>query len=254
MADMPKIAIFKFASCSGCQLEFLNLEPVLLDLLGLVEISHFVMARSANKPGPYDIGFVEGSIVSPEDVERLKQARRDCGLLVAIGACACHGGLQSLNNRLPQREVEARVYEYPNEIHALKSYPVDEYVAVDACLSGCPINKNELVEFVKSALLGVAPRIRPHCVCVECKLSENVCLTVTEQIPCMGPVTRAGCGALCPARSTACTGCHGPSSECNTESLREIFAGLGLHQADIARSFRKYAGPEPDFRTKEGFR
>lgn len=246
MTGLPKIAVYKFASCSGCQLEFLNLEPVFLDLLGLVDISYFVMARSANKPGPYAIGFVEGSIVSPEDVSRLNQARRDCGLLVAIGACACHGGLQSLNNWLPQREVEERVYQYPNEIHALKSYPVDEYVQIDAYLSGCPISKNELVEFIKSALLGVTPRIRPHCVCVECKLAENVCLTISEGIACMGPVIRAGCGALCPARNTPCTGCHGPSSESNTESLRKMFAELGLHQADITRSFRKYAGMQMD--------
>ncbi|EEG78431.1 NADH-quinone oxidoreductase subunit B family protein [Dethiobacter alkaliphilus] len=254
MAELPKVAIFKFASCSGCQLEFLNLEPVLLDLLGLVDLTHFVMARRENKPGPYDIGFVEGSIVNPEDIERLKQARRDCGLLVAIGACACHGGLQSLNNGTPQREVEARVYEHPAEVSSLKSYPVDEYVDIDAKLSGCPINKNELVEFVKSALLGVTPRIRPHCVCVECKLSENVCLTVSEKTPCMGPVTRAGCGALCPARSTACTGCHGPSSEANAASLREMFAELGLQKADIDRNFQKYAGLDMDLRKREGSR
>ncbi|MBS3899103.1 MAG: oxidoreductase [Dethiobacter sp.] len=247
MSGLPKVAIFKFASCSGCQLEFLNLEPVLLDLLGMVDIAHFVMARSAVSPGPYDIGFVEGSIVNAEDVGRLKEARAESKLLVAIGACATHGGLQAISNWLPMREVENSVYPNPVQTHPLKSFPVSEYVKVDAALSGCPINKYELVEFIKSALLGVTPRIRPHSVCVECKLAENVCLLVSEGKPCLGPVIRAGCSALCPSRATPCTGCHGPSSDCNVESLRNTFVGLGLHQSDITRHFRKYAALDAEF-------
>lgn len=252
MSGKPKVAIYKFASCSGCQLEFLNLEPVLLDLLGIVDLAYFVMARSANQPGPYDIGFVEGSIVNADDVGRLKEARQDCKLLVAIGACAVHGGLQSISNWLPLREVEARVYPDPVHTQPVKSFPVSEYVKIDAALSGCPISKNELVEFVKSTLLGVTPRIRPHSVCVECKLAENICLVVSEGKACLGPVIRAGCGALCPSRSTPCTGCHGPSSECNVESLKNMFFGLGLHQTDVARHLRKYAGLDAEFQKGVG--
>ncbi len=247
MKAKPRIAIYKMSSCAGCQLEFLNLEPVLLDVVGALDFSYFVMARRGNLPGPYDIGFVEGAITCGEEIEKLKQARKDCKMLVALGTCACYGGLPSIKNWVPQRVVEGLVYSDLSAIHSTKAYSIDQYVEVDAFLKGCPVNKDELVEFIKGALLGIRPYLRPHSVCVECKLHENVCLFTSKGEVCMGPVTTAGCGALCPSNAKACDGCRGPANDANTESLAHAFLAHGLHKNDIIRKFRKFAGLTPEF-------
>ncbi len=243
----PKIAIFKLSSCAGCQLEVLNLEPYLLQLAGVLDISYFVMAKRDNAPGPYDIGFVEGAVTCGEEIAKLKRARKDCKVLVALGSCACYGGIPSMKNWEPQREVEKRVYEDLSAIESTKAFGIDQYVPVDAYLKGCPVSKEELVNFIKSTLLGMRPYLRPHSVCVECKLGENVCVFLSHREPCMGPVTTAGCGALCPARGKACDGCRGPANDPNPVSLAEAFKELGLHRPDIIRRFRKYAGATLEF-------
>ncbi len=247
MTAKPKIAVYKMSSCAGCQLEILNLEHVLLDVINAVDLSYFVMARRDSEPGPYQIGLVEGAVTCGEEIEKLKQARKECETLVALGSCACYGGLPSIKNWTPQRVVESRVYENPAAIHSTTAYGIDYYVAVDAYLKGCPINKEELVEFIKSALLGAKPYLRPHSVCVECKLYENVCVAVSEDIPCMGPVTTAGCGALCPANHKACDGCRGPADDTNAKSLAQTFKEHGLNPGDIKRKFHKFAGMTPEF-------
>lgn len=243
----PRVAIYKMSSCAGCQLEILNLEPILLDLLGAVDLSYFVMARRDNESGPYDIGLVEGAITCGEEIERLKKARQECRLLVALGSCACYGGLPSIKNWQPQRVIESRVYDNLTAIHSTTAYGIDYYVPVDAYLKGCPVSREELLDFIKSTLLGVRPYLRPHSVCVECKLHENVCLFVTEGSICLGPVTTAGCGALCPSRGKPCDGCRGPANDANTESLARTMAAYGLHHQDIVRYFRKFAGMTPEF-------
>ena len=245
----PKIAIYKFASCSGCQLVFLNCENELLDLLGAVDISYFVEAKRDNAPGPYDIGFVEGAITCPEEVERIMEVRKQCKVLVAMGACAVTGGLPSLKNwkRLPA--IKSEVYPQPELISTLETaYGVDAYVRVDAYLKGCPISKAELLELVVSSLMGKTPNLRAHAVCVECKLNENVCLLTTQGAACMGPVTSAGCGALCPTNGRACYGCYGPSNDANTPSMGEIFERLGLSRSEIVRKFRYFAGTQEPFK------
>ncbi|MCL4425055.1 MAG: oxidoreductase [Firmicutes bacterium] len=247
MTDKPRVAIYKMSSCAGCQLEFLNLEPVLLDVVGAVELSYFVMARRQNAPGPYDIGFVEGAITCGEEIEKLKRARQECRVLVALGSCACFGGLPSIKNWIPERVVESRVYQNLEVIESTKAYGIDEYVKVDAYLKGCPVDKGELVEFIKGALLGISPHLRPHSVCVECKLRENVCLFVSQGEPCLGAVTTAGCGALCPSRGKVCDGCRGPANDANAESLARSFTEYGLHKSDVIRKFRKFAGLTPEF-------
>lgn len=245
--NKPRIAVYKMSSCAGCQLELLNLEPILLDVLGAVDLSYFVMARRDNEPGPYDIGLVEGAITTGEEIERLKKAREECRILVAMGACACYGGLPSIKNWQPQRVVESRVYENLAAIHSTTAYGIDYYVPVDAYLKGCPVSREELLEFIKGVLLGIRPYLRPHSVCVECKLHENVCLFVTEGQVCLGPVTTAGCGALCPSRGRPCEGCRGPANDANTVSLAQTMAEYGLHRSDIIRYFRKFAGMTPEF-------
>jgi coenzyme F420-reducing hydrogenase gamma subunit len=247
MTTKPKIAVYKMSSCAGCQLELLNLEPVLLDVVNAVNLSYFVMAKRDNSPGPYQIGLVEGAITCGEEIEKLKRAREDCAVLVALGSCACYGGLPSIKNWASQKEVEGRVYDNLTVIHSTTAYGIDYYVEVDAYLKGCPVNKEELVEFIKSFLLGIKPHLRPHSVCVECKLHENICVAVTERKPCMGPVTTAGCGALCPSNHKPCDGCRGPADDTNAKSLAETFADYGLNKNDIKRKFHKYAGMTPEF-------
>jgi coenzyme F420-reducing hydrogenase gamma subunit len=246
----PTVAFFKFSSCAGCQLSVLNLEPVLLDVVGAIDIRYFVMAKRQNFEGPYTIGFVEGAVTSPKELLELKKIREECSILVAQGACACHGGLPSIKNYcgMTQREMEERVY---SELWDLKSFPaqgIDYYVKVDAYLRGCPMDKGEFVELVKSALKGVSPLFRYHSVCNECKLKENSCLLLTKGVPCMGSVTAAGCDALCPSVGRGCEGCRGPASDCNAASLAKTFAAeLGLSKDDVVRKFRKYAGNTPEF-------
>jgi len=245
----PKIAVFKFSSCSGCQLVFLNCENELLDIAGAVEIAYFVEAKRGGDPGPYDIGFVEGAITTPEEVERIHEVRRECKTLIAIGACATSGGIQSLKNWMNLEDLKKTVYEHPDKVSTLEwSTPVDMYVPVDGCLYGCPIDKNELLEFILSALIGRTPQLRPHAVCVECKLKGNTCLMVARNEPCMGGVTRAGCGALCPSVNRACYGCHGPGSDPNVISLAKQFEMMGLSGPEIARRLRQFTGYAEAFR------
>lgn len=243
----PRIAIYKMSSCAGCQLEFLNLEPVLLDILGLLDLSYFVMARREAEPGPYDIGFVEGAITCAEEIEKLKKAREECGALVALGSCAVYGGIPSMKNWSPERVVEERVYPNPSLLSSVKAMAAGEYVKIDASLKGCPVNRDELVEFVKSALLGVRPYLRPHSVCMECKANENTCLALDSSQPCMGPVTSAGCKALCPGVGRTCNGCRGPSNDSNAPSLARTFSEMGLRPKDVTRLFRKFAGMTQEF-------
>ena len=250
----PKVGIFKFASCSGCQLVFLNCEDELLDLVGALDIAYFPEAKRDNAPGPYDIAFVEGAITTPQEVQRILEIRRQSGLLVAIGACAVTGGLPSLKNwkRLPW--IKSEVYPNPEWIDSLETaFGIDAYVRVDGYLKGCPISKSELLEFAVSALLGKVPNLRAHSVCVECKLNENVCLLTYEGARCMGPVTNAGCGALCPTNGRACYGCYGPNSDANVTSMGRIFERLGASRADIVRKLRYFAGTQVPFKNGAEF-
>lgn len=244
----PKVAVYKMSSCAGCQLEILNLEPQLLDILELIDLDYFPMARRTSYNPPYDIGLVEGAVTSAEEIKKIKEARRDCKLIVAMGACASTGGLPSIKNDKREAEVEAKVYTRLDAIHSTKAFGIKEYVDVDAYLPGCPMNKYELVELIKSILLGKKPSLRPHSVCVECKLNENPCLFVSEGQVCLGSVTKAGCGAICISWGKACEGCRGPATEANTQSLARIMFEHGLTEEDIYRKFVKYAGNEPAFR------
>lgn len=245
----PKVAVFKFASCSGCQQVFINCEDELLDIVGAVDIVYFPEAKRDNLEGPYDIGFVEGAITTPHDVDRILEVRKQCTTLVAMGACACTGGLPSLKNwkRLPW--IKGEVYPNAEWIHTLDTaYGISAYVCPDAYLKGCPPNKDELLELVVSALMGKSPNLRAHAVCVECKLKENVCLLTYDKQPCLGPVTNAGCGATCPSNGRACYGCYGPSDDANVVSMGEVFEGLGIPRSAIVRRFRFFAGAQEPFK------
>lgn len=238
----PRIAVYKFSSCAGCQLQILNMEDSLLEMVGAVDLAYFVMARREKGAGPFDIGFVEGAITSPEEVIKIKEARRECKTLVALGTCAVCGGIPTLKNWAPQVDIEARVYQHPEAIHSVRAYPINQYVKVDAYLRGCPIDRDEFLEVVTSALVGSKPYLRAHSTCMECKLAENVCLFHTERQLCMGPVTAAGCGAFCPSVGRTCQGCRGPADDPNARSLAEAMLAIGAGPDDIRRRFSLFAG------------
>ncbi|HXG00307.1 MAG TPA: oxidoreductase [Bacteroidota bacterium] len=244
----PKLAVFKFASCDGCQLSLLDAEDELLAVADRIEIANFLEASRRVLPGPYDIGLVEGSITTPHDVERIRQIRKECRFLVTIGACATAGGIQALRNWKDVNEFTRFVYATPEYISTLdRSMPIGSYVHVDFELRGCPVNKHQLLELINAFLNNRKPAIPTYSVCLECKRKANVCVLVArEDRPCLGPVTQAGCGALCPSYGRGCYGCFGPMENPNGVSLSKRFAEAGLGHDDIVlafRSFNAYAEP-----------
>ncbi|MFH1101226.1 MAG: oxidoreductase [Methanobacteriota archaeon] len=252
MNTKPRIAVFKFTGCAGCQLEFLHLEDVFLDLLELFDIRYWKMVKRENDEKEWDISLVEGGISTPWEIEEIKQIRKKTKFLVAFGDCAIGGCIPSIRNWIPQMESEELVYPDPSTIHSTKVLGIGEYVKVDAILKGCPPHRDTIVELLKSALLNIRPRLRQHPVCVECKFNDNACLITSGKKACMGPVISAGCGAICPTLGRECEGCFGPMSNPNAVALASIFKEMGLSDDDIKRKFRKYAGMSPDFRLEAG--
>src|SRR6266481_319880 len=245
----PKLAVWKFASCDGCQLSLLDCEDELLAVAGEVEIANFVEASRAVVKGPYDLSLVEGSITTPHDAERIHQVRRSSKFLVTIGACATAGGIQALRNFKDVKEFISIVYATPKYIETLnKSTPISDHVRVDFELRGCPINKLQLVEVISAFLHGRKPNTPSHSVCVECKLRGTVCVMVARGTPCLGPVTHAGCGAICPAYTRGCYGCFGPKETPNTIALSARWSQLGASEQEIMRTFRGFNAYAEAFR------
>jgi sulfhydrogenase subunit delta len=245
----PRLAVFKFASCDGCQLTLLDCEDELLAIADAVEIAYFVEARSQMLDGPYEVTLVEGSITTDEEIQRIKEVRRKSQLLVSIGACATAGGIQALRNWTKVDNYVQTVYARPEYIDTLdRSRPISDFVHVDFELRGCPINKEQLIELVTSLLIGRKPRVPKHSVCLDCKRRGTVCVMVAQGIPCLGPATQSGCNALCPAYNRGCYGCFGPTDPVNPNSLGDLFIELGLSRDDVSRSFRSFNGYSHAFR------
>jgi coenzyme F420-reducing hydrogenase gamma subunit len=237
----PRIAVFKFASCDGCQLSLLDAEDELLGVADAVDLVYFPEVSRRMLKGRYDIGLVEGSITTHHDAERIQQVRRQCRKLITIGACATAGGIQALRNWQEVDEFVRAVYATPQYISTLRlSTPIAEHVPVDFELRGCPINKHQLIELISATLAGRKPNVPTYSVCMECKRQGNVCIAVAQGVPCLGPVTHAGCGALCPTFNRGCYGCYGPMESPNTESLSSQFRILGQSDQQIGRAFRGF--------------
>ncbi|MGQ9887222.1 MAG: oxidoreductase [Aggregatilineales bacterium] len=246
----PKLAVWKFASCDGCQLSLLDCEDELLDVAGAVEIAYFPEATRAVVRGPYDVSLVEGSITTPHDAKRIADVRKQSKFLVTIGACATAGGIQALRNFKNVEEFTSYVYATPGFIETLdKSTPIADHVFVDFQLRGCPVNKYQLVEVLSAYLNGRKPNTPPHSVCIECKRRGVTCVMVAHGTPCLGPATHAGCGALCPSYNRGCYGCFGPMETPNTASLAAWWhERLGTANADIVRAFRGFNAYAEPFR------
>jgi len=248
-AKRPKLAVFKFASCDGCQLSLLDAEDELLAVAGAVDIANFPEASRRILKGPYDIGLVEGSITTPHDVERIRQIRKMCRVLITIGACATAGGIQALRNWKDVKDFTRLVYASPEHISTLdRSMPIGSYVHVDFELRGCPINKGQLIEVLNAHLNRRKPTIPAYSTCIECKLRGTVCIMVSKGMPCLGPVTQAGCGGLCPQYTRGCYGCFGPMENPNPPSLGKRFIDLGLERYEVLLAFRGFNAYAEAFR------
>lgn len=251
MPPRPTLAVWKFASCDGCQLSVLDLEDELLDLAAAVDIAYFKEATSIEKPGRYDLSLVEGSVTTSHDAARIREVRRQSKTLVTIGACATAGGIQALRNFADVKEYLSIVYASPAYISTLAtSTAIADHVAVDFELRGCPVNKHQLLDVITAFLHGRKPNVAGHSVCVECKIAGNVCVMVTGT-PCLGPVTHAGCGALCPTYQRGCYGCYGPMETPNTAALTQEWKALGASPRDVQRAFRSFNAAAEPFQ-KEG--
>jgi coenzyme F420-reducing hydrogenase gamma subunit len=243
----PRLAVWKFASCDGCQLTVLDCEDELLAIADAIEIAYFCEATRGEISGHYDLSLVEGSISTERDAQRILDVRRRSRVLVTIGACATAGGIQALRNFADVREYAAVVYARPDYISTLAtSTAIAHHVPVDYELRGCPIDKRQLLEVISAFLAGRRPVTPPHSVCIECKRKGNVCVMVAHGTPCLGPVTHTGCYALCPSYDRGCYGCYGPKATPNTASLSRWFAQLGVAERNLERVYRTFnanAGP-----------
>ena len=243
----PRLAVWKFASCDGCQLSLLDCEDELLAVAGAVDIAYFLEATRGAVRGRYDLSLVEGSVTTASDAARIQDVRARSRTLVTIGACATAGGIQALRNWADVKEYASVVYARPDYIQTLAtSTAIADHVAVDFELRGCPISKRQLLEVISAMLAGRRPVTPPHSVCIECKLKGNVCVMVAHGTPCLGPVTHAGCGAICPAYNRGCYGCYGPMEAPNTLSLRDGLHKLGMDERELKhvyRTFNANAGP-----------
>jgi coenzyme F420-reducing hydrogenase gamma subunit len=243
--------VWKFASCDGCQLTLLNCEDDLLPLAGAIDIASFPEASSATVAGPYDLSLVEGSVTTPDDAERIHQVRAASRRLVTIGACATAGGVQALRNFADVREFAAVVYARPQYVRTLAtSTPIAAHVPVDFELRGCPIDAGQLIEVITAFLQHRTPRVSAESVCVDCKRRGTVCVMVARGTPCLGPVTHAGCGALCPAYDRGCYGCFGPAGTTNTPALRRRLVDLGMPARDVRRVYRTFNAAAGPFRSE----
>ncbi|WP_030270887.1 oxidoreductase [Streptomyces sp. NRRL B-24484] len=258
-ADRPTLAVWKFASCDGCQLTLLDCEDELLPLAGRVRIAHFLEMSGAEGTGsrgpaglggagPYDLSLVEGSITTDEDARRIRHIRGISRRLVTIGACATAGGVQALRNFADVAEFRSAVYARPEFVATLgTSTPISAHVPVDFELRGCPIDRRQLLEVITAYLTHRKPNIPAHSVCYECKIRGTTCVTVAHGTPCLGPVTHAGCGAICPAYERGCYGCFGPVTDPNLESMVRQLGRDGMSELDVVRVFRTFNAAAPEY-------
>jgi sulfhydrogenase subunit delta len=245
----PRLGVWKFASCDGCQLSLLDCETELLAIAGAIDIAYFPEATRGAIRGRYDLSLVEGSVTTPHDAKRIHDIRERSDKLVTIGACATAGGIQALRNFADVKEYAAIVYAQPEYVKTLAtSTAIADHVKVDFELRGCPINKRQLLEVISAFLAGRRPGVAPHSVCIECKIAGNLCVMVAHGTPCLGPVTHAGCGAICPSYNRGCYGCYGPMETPNTVSLSGWLKDLGMDDLALERVYRTFNADAPAFR------
>jgi coenzyme F420-reducing hydrogenase gamma subunit len=248
-AQKLRMGVYKFTSCDGCQLAFINLGEDLIELAQSVDIIHFVEIGTINSDALVDVAFVEGSISTPEEIERIQKIRANAKYLITIGACATAGGIQALRNFSDADAWIKDIYAKPETISALKtSTPIADHVKVDFELWGCPVNGQQVLSAIRALIQKAKPTVRRDSVCMECKRQGHVCVLVTKNKACMGPVTQTGCGALCPGANRDCYACYGPSDNPNTQSLKQHFTHAGFSDEEIKRRFLFINNQAPAFK------
>ena len=254
LVQRPRVGVVKFASCDGCQLTILDLEDELLELTERFDFIEFAEATSRRSSGPFDVLFVEGSISTPEQAAEIVRLRAAATTLVTIGACATAGGIQALRTASEHEAFRTAVYPVPAYVESLAvASPVSSYVTVDAELRGCPIDPGQLLELLTAVVTGRRPQLPDQAVCLECKRRGVACVVVAHGLPCLGPVTQTGCGAICPAFGRGCYGCFGPREGANVDALSAAFvAGIGgdpgQTEPEVGRLFAGFTGAAPAFR------
>ncbi len=245
----PRLGVFKFSSCDGCQLSLLDCEDELLAVAGAIDIAYFPEATRADDVGHYDLAFIEGSVTTAHEAEMIQDIRARSTALISLGACATSGGIQALKNGADTDAFITSVYAHPEFISTLDTAtPISDHVTVDFELRGCPISKHQLIELVAATLAGRKPQTPAHATCIECKMAGHVCVMVTQGTPCLGPVTHAGCGALCPGYARGCYGCFGPKETANTKALASRLSDHGADDKTIQRLFSTFNTNAPAFR------
>ncbi|MBN1502839.1 hypothetical protein JW930_04800 [Candidatus Woesearchaeota archaeon] len=236
----PRVAIFDMTSCDGCQTTILNLEEYLVDIANAVDIVNFRLGTEKVSPGPYDISIVEGSISRQEEVKKIKWIRENSKTVIALGACATHGGPQALSNRLNKKDIHKEIYgNIVPKLNSLDAKGIDQYIKVDHYIRGCPIDKFDFLNILKQFLIGKIPKENTNPVCVECRFNENVCQFM-ELGACLGPFTYGGCGAICPTNNLPCDGCRGALDDLNLEAGIRIMKKKNIGDDKIKALFRKY--------------
>ena len=240
MRSKPKLAIWKFTSCDGCQLTVLDCEEAFIDLIDSFDVALFLEARRDFEPGPYDVSLVEGSVSTPAEIERIKGIRDQTRFLIPFGVCATWGGIQALRNWGNAEQMKADVYPRPQDVESLPtSTPIWAHVKIDYELQGCPPDRGQLIDILGQILMGKEPRLATNSVCMECKRRGNICVLVAQNMTCLGPVTHDGCGALCPTYNTGCYGCFGPMDDPKPERFARELEVRGMRPPEIVREFMR---------------
>lgn len=243
------MGFFKYSCCAGCEFQFIYFQGYVLETLKSFDFVFCKMVTSGGTPeGPFDISLVEGAITESWQADELKKIRENSIHLFAIGSCAVNGGIPAIKSTQTELEVEKKVYHNLSAIHSIRPAAVDAYVKVDGYIMGCPPGERDLYEAITSVLFGRKPVFLEYSVCIECKLKGNPCVLIAYNMPCMGPVTNAGCGALCPSLNRACYSCWGPMEQANASALAKKFEAIGLSHEDIARRFTLFGSVTTEFR------
>jgi sulfhydrogenase subunit delta len=244
-----RLGFFKYSCCAGCEFQTFYFQNHLPETLAAFDIVYARMVSSGGTPeGPFDLALVEGTITESWQVDELKKIRKRSRLLFAIGACAVNGGIPAIKATLPELMAEEAVYRDLSKIHSIRPHPVHAYVPVDGMIRGCPPGERDLYEALSSVLIGKKPSFLEYSVCMECKRRNNICVLIAYKMPCMGPVTNAGCGALCPSFRRACYSCFGGMQQANAGALAREFRRLGLSDDDVRRRFTLFDADTSEFR------
>jgi coenzyme F420-reducing hydrogenase gamma subunit len=245
----PRLGFFKYSCCAGCEFQFIFFQKYIVEVLDSFDFIFCKMVSSGGTPeGPFDIALVEGTITESWQIDELKKIREKSKNLFAIGSCAVNGGIPAIKSTQPELEIEKRVYQELSTIHSIRPNAISAYVKIDGEIKGCPPGERDLYEALTSVLLKKKPDFLQYSVCVECKIKGNICVLVSYNMPCMGPVTGAGCGALCPSHNRACYSCWGPMKQANASALARQFEVMGLAPEDILRRFTLFGSVTTEFR------